>query len=385
MSQQTESAWLAAPGGPTASVAERINRIRLFWQFIADELKPFPGRGFAAARIVIAVVATVIVCETLRIPYVSYSAYAVFFVANDDGRLSVKLGIMAMLSATLALAACTGVSICFMDTPWLRLPATFILLATALWLSRAAALPVFVLMGRFMAVIIALYLSLADIFFDAESLTQSTLWLWSVAGVPVGLTVLVNLIFTNPHAASSPVKKEEEKGILLEDAFTNPEYLRFAGKTMLAIGMCEVFMNAVTWFGIRTCLITCAVTALSAMDAQRQKQTLRVAGVCLGGLVGLGSIVYLVPHMDRIVSLSLLIAFCTYLFAWVALSSFRLAYAGFQMALAFYYVLLPGFETSIDLTTIRDRFIGILVGTTAMWISFDHLWPMLFGRPPARK
>jgi len=44
------------------------------------------------------------------------------------------------------------------------------------------------------------------------------------------------------------------------------------------------------------------------------------------------------------------------------------------MALAFYIVLLPGFETSIDLTTIRDRFIGILVGTTAMWLVFDHLW-----------
>src|ERR1700677_2260714 len=44
------------------------------------------------------------------------------------------------------------------------------------------------------------------------------------------------------------------------------------------------------------------------------------------------------------------------------------------MALAFYIMLLPGFDTSIDLTAIRDRFIGILVGITATWIFFDHLW-----------
>jgi uncharacterized membrane protein YccC len=347
-----------------------------FWRFLQDELSPFPGRSLAAVRIVIAVVATVILNETLRVPYISYSAYAVFFIANDDGYLSFKLGLMAMMGATVALAISSGVSICFMDAPWFRLPVMFILMAAALWLSRAAAQPVMVLVGRFMAIIFALYLSLADIIFDAEDLTESTLWLWSVVGVPVGLTVLVNLIFTKPPSASVPVKKGEQKqGFLLEDAFTNPEYLRFAGRTILALTICEVFMNAVTWPGIRTCMITCAATALSAMAAQRQKQALRVAGVCVGGLIGVGAIVSLVPHMDTIVSLVLLIAPCTFVFAWIARSSPRLSYAGFQMALAFYYVLLPGFETSIDLTTIRDRFIGILVGTIAMWLSFDHLWP----------
>ena len=373
MSQQTELAWQAASG---ASVEERFDKIRLFWRFIADELKPFPGRALGATRIVIAVVATVIVCETLRIPFIAYSAYAIFFVANDDGRISLKLGILGIISATLALALATVVSICFMDAPWFRLPVTLFLMAAALWLSRASAMPVMVLIGRFVAVIFALYLSLADTIFDAETLTESTLWLWSVAAVPVGITVLVSLIFTKPPSASSLAKKQEEKkGILLEDAFSNPDYFHFAGRTILAIAICEVFMNAVAWPNIRTCMITCAATALSAMKAQRQKQVLRISGVCVGGLAGVGAIVYLIPRMDSIVGLVLLIAPCTFAFAWVAHSSPRLSYAGFQMALAFYIVMLPGFETSIDLTTIRDRFVGILLGTTVMWIVFDHLWP----------
>jgi len=376
MSRQTESAWLDAPGGPGASLEDRISKVRLFWRFIADELRPYPGRTLSATRIVIAVVVTVIVSETLRVPFIAYSAYSIFFIANDDGHLSLKLGIMGMISATVALALAIVVSICFMDTPWFRLLATVFLMAAALWLSRASAVPVMVLVGRFVAIIFALYLSLADTVFDTEALTESTLWLWAVVAVPVGITVLVGLILTKPSSTPSPAKKDEKKsGFLLEDAFSNPEYIRFAGKTILAITLCEVFMNAVAWPGIRTCMITCAATALSAMKAQRQKQALRISGVCVGGLAGLGAVVCLVPHMDTIVSLSLLIAFCTFLFAWVAHSSPRLSYAGFQMALAFYIVLLPGFETSIDLTTIRDRFIGILVGTTVMWMVFDHLWP----------
>jgi multidrug resistance protein MdtO len=172
MSQQTEIAWRDAPGGPNASIQERIDKIRLFWRFIADELKPFPRRAWATTHIVIAVVVTVIVSETLRVPFISYSAYAVFFIANDDGRLSLKLGILGMMSATVALAAAMVVSICFMDTPWFRLPATLFLMAAALWLSRASAMPVMVLIGRFVAVIFALYLSLADtVFFGSGPLS----------------------------------------------------------------------------------------------------------------------------------------------------------------------------------------------------------------------
>jgi hypothetical protein len=44
------------------------------------------------------------------------------------------------------------------------------------------------------------------------------------------------------------------------------------------------------------------------------------------------------------------------------------------MALAFFLMVLPGFATSIDLTGIRDRFVGVLVGITAMWNFVDHLW-----------
>ncbi len=169
-------------------------------------------------------------------------------------------------------------------------------------------------------------------------------------------------------------RRSRSCGALVPDARTNPEYLRFTFKVTLAILACDIFMNAVEWPGIRTCMITCAVTALATAGAQRQKQLLRLTGVFAGGLMGLGAIIYIVPQLDRIDGLSLLIAAGTACSAWVAAGGVRTSYAGFQMALAFFIMLLPDFQTSIDLAAVRDRFAGILVGITAMWIFVDHLW-----------
>jgi hypothetical protein len=138
--------------------------------------------------LVVSAVAAVLISETLRIPFPAYSAYLLFFVVNEDGVSSIKLGLLAMAGLTVALVAAMGINICFMDAPWFRLPATFLLIAGTVWLSRTLVLAV---IGRMMAVIFALYLSLADTIFDPESLTEATLWMWSIVGVTVGVSALV--------------------------------------------------------------------------------------------------------------------------------------------------------------------------------------------------
>src|SRR5271155_640397 len=115
---------LFAPGlqpSFSADSPDLFSEIREFWNFIWEELKPFPGRGHAVVRLVTSVVAAVIISETLRVPEPAFSAYLIFFVANEDGVSSIKVGLLAMAGLTLALIAAMGVSICFMDAPWFRL------------------------------------------------------------------------------------------------------------------------------------------------------------------------------------------------------------------------------------------------------------------------
>ncbi len=202
MVRNLENLCRGAAAALSAWIEETDSRFLRFGRFVTGELKPFPGRGWAAARIVVAGVITVILSETLRVPFPAFSAYLIFFIANDDGVRSAKLGIAALLGATVALAVSMGVTICFMDTPWFRVPVTLFFATGAIWLSRTLVMAV---MGRLLAVIFVLYLSLADTIYDPEVLTKTTLWLWSVVALPVGITVLVNFIFAD--LADTSVKK----------------------------------------------------------------------------------------------------------------------------------------------------------------------------------
>jgi uncharacterized membrane protein YccC len=53
----------------------------------------------------------------------------------------------------------------------------------------------------------------------------------------------------------------------------------------------------------------------------------------------------------------------------------RIAYFGWQLAFAFFLCILHGFEPSTDVTIVRDRLIGVLIGTAVMGLIFHYVWP----------
>jgi multidrug resistance protein MdtO len=169
----------------------------------------------------------------------------------------------------------------------------------------------------------------------------------------------------------APVKKS----LFSADAFTNPSHLRFALKVTLAAMICYVIYSALAWPGIDTAFITCCFVALGNTGATIYRSWLRFFGCVTGGLLGYLVIIFLIPRMESIVSLALLIAAASAVFGWVAAGTERIAYAGLQAAFAFFLGVFQGFEPRTDLTTIRDRIVGILLGTVVSAIVFRFLWP----------
>ena len=86
-------------------------------------------------------------------------------------------------------------------------------------------------------------------------------------------------------------------------------------------------------------------------------------------------ILLVVPHLESITSLLVLIIFASALSGWVASGSERIAYAGLQFAFVFYLSIFQGFEPQTNLTVIRDRVVGIMLGTIVSAIVFRFVWP----------
>ncbi len=159
------------------------------------------------------------------------------------------------------------------------------------------------------------------------------------------------------------------------DAFSNPEHMKFALRGVLAAAFCYIAYTGVGWPGLSVALPTCVLTAFSNVGTSRQRQVLRISGALIGGCIfGFGSQIFLLPHMDSVVQFAVLFAVVTWAAAWVATSSPRLSYAGFQIALAYDLVNLGSFTVNTSLVVARDRVIGNLLGLIAMWLIFDQLW-----------
>jgi multidrug resistance protein MdtO len=60
---------------------------------------------------------------------------------------------------------------------------------------------------------------------------------------------------------------------------------------------------------------------------------------------------------------------------WVATGSERIAYAGLQIAFAFFISVFQGYAPDTDLDKIRDRVVGILIGIVVTAVIFHYIWP----------
>ena len=165
------------------------------------------------------------------------------------------------------------------------------------------------------------------------------------------------------------------KSLFVPDAFTNPAHVHFALKVTLAAMSCYILYSGFDWPGIHTALITCCIIALESAGATRRKGWLRLAGCCIGGMLGFLSIMYLIPRMESIVSFVLLVSAVTALAGWVAAGSERIAYGGLQIALAFYLGLFQDYGPGTDFDKIRDRLVGIILGIIVSSVVFRYLWP----------
>jgi uncharacterized membrane protein YgaE (UPF0421/DUF939 family) len=341
--------------------------------WLRRELAPSPGRTAMTLRIVVTTVLVVIISMTLQIPELFVSAYMVIFVTKENKVVTTLAGILIILGVTIAIAVSLLIYTFTFDYPELRVPAMAAILFAGFFASRILAIGP---LGFGIGFVIAATQSIVELMPSADYLAHWVLWLWVAVTYPIALTVVVTRLMPPPAksgAAAGPPKPKRK--LLAPDAFTNPAHVHFALKVTLAAMACYIIYTGLDWPGIHTAFITACFISLESIGATLHKGALRLAGCLCGGALGFLSIIYLVPHMESIVSLMFLIAAVAALAGWVAAGAERIAYAGLQIALAFYMCILQDFKPDTDFTKIRDRLVGILLGIGVTTFVFRYFWP----------
>ncbi|TCK28588.1 multidrug resistance protein MdtO [Ancylobacter aquaticus] len=162
---------------------------------------------------------------------------------------------------------------------------------------------------------------------------------------------------------------------LAADAFTNPDHQRYALKTTAAAISCYLIYSLIDWQGIHTAMVTCYVAALGTTGETVHKLALRITGCLIGAVMGLGSILFVIPHLQSVGGLMALVFAGVLVAAWVSSGSERISYGGVQIGLAFLLTILDGFAPSTDMDSARDRVVGILLGNLVVYVVFTQIWP----------
>ena len=201
------------------------------------------------------------------------------------------------------------------------------------------------------------------------------------APTPLEADALADLKEAIIHFAEAPSlehreAKKEGGGFFVADAFTNPDYIRYALKTTAAAMFCYFLYSLLDWPGIHTCFLTCYIVSLGTTAETVEKLTLRILGCLVGAAAGYGTMIFLIPYLTSITALMVIVFAGALAAGYVSAGSERISYAGFQFAFAFFLCVIQGPSPAFDLSTARDRVIGILIGNVVSYLLFTNLWPV---------
>jgi len=175
------------------SGATQANAWQWFWDFLKEELAPYPGRGDMVIRTVVAATLVMIVCETIRVPFAWQGAIYAFLVSRESAKATLQ-SVTTILVVTVVSAAYCLVSVSFVvSSPWLH----FFWVICSLFLGFYA---VSVSTNYTAAVIFVNMISaevpLWDQHMPAEFNVERTIWLCFATLIAVAITAAVELTFS---------------------------------------------------------------------------------------------------------------------------------------------------------------------------------------------
>ena len=364
-----------------------------FLEFLKRELAPYPGRTGMVVRMLVAATLVMIICETFRIPYAFEGVIYTLIISRKSPQATLQSAGTTLLfvgigGAYVLISAGFVITVPILHFLWV-IGSFFLAFYALSAMANYSAASTF-------ALVIAVGIPIWERHVSAQTNVADTLWLTLAVSVGALVTAAIelapsrapilsemqNTVSLTPKAFTNSASTKVHLALfrdmmqsksLAPDAFVNPAHLWFAIRGCLAASGCYIIYNSIAWPSIGApAIATCLLTAVSAVGASQQRQILRFAAFVLGGLlIGIGSEIFILPHLDSIGGFTLFFVVVMTLVSWLMTSSSRFSYFGFQIAVVFCLINLQEFARQTSLAAARDRIVGVGLGLCMMWLVFD--------------
>ena len=103
------------------TIRQSPEQLTSYWEFLKEELIPYPGRAALVGRMVMAATLAMLITMTFRLPYGAYCAIYALAISRESTQITLKTAVTRVVSYSLgAIYVLIGATF-FVDDPLLRL------------------------------------------------------------------------------------------------------------------------------------------------------------------------------------------------------------------------------------------------------------------------
>jgi multidrug resistance protein MdtO len=186
---------------PAVSLPNAIDEaVKWFWNFLKNELAPYPGRAWVVARVTIAATLVMILVMTFQIPNGFLAAIFTLFLSRENPTATLVAGFRTIAAFLLATAYSLIGAAMFVSEPLTH----FLGVAFSLFVSFFL---ISITNDYGTAVAFGFTIAGAIPFWDRDTLNvndrvENTLWLAGVVALGVVVTIVVEYVFRRVHPAT---------------------------------------------------------------------------------------------------------------------------------------------------------------------------------------
>jgi len=174
------------------TVPKLPKQLTSYWEFLKEELIPYPGRVALVGRMVMAATLAMLITMTFRLPYGAYCAVYAVAISRESTHITLKTAVTRVVSYSLgAIYVLIGATF-FVDDPLLRL--LWVIGTMFLTFYAMSAMSTFV-SALDIGYLIVMTVPLWDEHISGEQRLEATLWAVFALTISCVLAVVVELVF----------------------------------------------------------------------------------------------------------------------------------------------------------------------------------------------